>query len=285
MFTLGGLETLPTGEVLNKDGEVIPKLYAAGRTTAGLPRTGKGYASGMSVGDATFFGRMAGILQPKIIINKWKINGNQRIKFKNKVALITGGAGGIGKSIVENFAHYGASVVVADKSSERCEELQQILKKCSEIAWIECIDVTQKNEVKNLIKLIETQFNRLDIVVNNVGDFLELIKPFEELDDSEIEDLYSVNLKSMFMVTSEALPLIKNNVVNSSIINISSIEAFRGIPRATVYSSFKHAITGFTRSLALELKPSQIKVNAIAPETTEKQFKCSQKKRLLKMIK
>ena len=61
MFTLGGLETLPTGEVLNKYGEVIPKLYAAGRTTAGLPRTGKGYASGMSVGDATFFGRMAGI--------------------------------------------------------------------------------------------------------------------------------------------------------------------------------------------------------------------------------
>ena len=61
MFTLGGLETLPSGEVLNKAGEVIPKLYAAGRTTAGLPRTGKGYASGMSVGDATFFGRMAGI--------------------------------------------------------------------------------------------------------------------------------------------------------------------------------------------------------------------------------
>ena len=112
-------------------------------------------------------------------------------------------------------------MVVADKSSERCEELQQILKKCSKNYLVECIDVTQKNEVKKLIKLIETQFNRLDIVVNNVGDFLELIKPFEELDDSEIEDLYSVNLKSMFMVTSEALPLIKkNNVANSSIINI-----------------------------------------------------------------
>jgi succinate dehydrogenase/fumarate reductase flavoprotein subunit len=61
MFTLGGLETLPSGEVLDVDGKIIPKLYAAGRTTAGLPRTGKGYASGMSVGDATFFGRMAGI--------------------------------------------------------------------------------------------------------------------------------------------------------------------------------------------------------------------------------
>ena len=60
MFTLGGLETLKTGEVLDKNGVIIPKLFAAGRTTAGLPRTGKGYSSGMSVGDATFFGRMAG---------------------------------------------------------------------------------------------------------------------------------------------------------------------------------------------------------------------------------
>jgi 3-oxo-5alpha-steroid 4-dehydrogenase len=65
MFTLGGLETLPTGEVLDKDGNIIPKLYAAGRTSAGLPRSGKGYASGMSVGDATFFGRMAGISAAK----------------------------------------------------------------------------------------------------------------------------------------------------------------------------------------------------------------------------
>lgn len=60
VFTLGGLETRPTGEVLTPDGDVIPGLYAAGRTAAGIPRTGEGYASGMSVGDATFFGRLAG---------------------------------------------------------------------------------------------------------------------------------------------------------------------------------------------------------------------------------
>ena len=59
-FTLGGLDTLPTGEVLTVDGEIIPGLYAAGRTAAGIPRTGAGYASGMSVADATFFGRLAG---------------------------------------------------------------------------------------------------------------------------------------------------------------------------------------------------------------------------------
>ncbi len=61
MFTLGGLDTLPSGEVLSADGSIIPGLYAAGRTTAGLPRRAQGYASGMSVGDATFFGRLAGI--------------------------------------------------------------------------------------------------------------------------------------------------------------------------------------------------------------------------------
>jgi 3-oxo-5alpha-steroid 4-dehydrogenase len=61
MFTLGGLETRPSGEVLNSSGDIIPGLYAAGRTSAGLPRTSKGYASGMSVGDATFFGRRAGM--------------------------------------------------------------------------------------------------------------------------------------------------------------------------------------------------------------------------------
>ena len=59
-FTLGGLDTLPTGEVLTPDGEVIPGLFAAGRTTAGVPRRGDGYGSGMSVGDVTFFGRKAG---------------------------------------------------------------------------------------------------------------------------------------------------------------------------------------------------------------------------------
>ena len=105
----------------------------------------------------------------------------KELNLNNKVALITGGAGGIGKSIVENFAHYGASIVVADKSSERCLELNQILKKCSKNFLVECVDVTKKNEVKKLIELIENQFKRLDIVVNNVGDFLELIKPFEEL--------------------------------------------------------------------------------------------------------
>ena len=59
-FSLGGLDTLPSGEVISVSGSVIPGLYAAGRVTAGLPRTSKGYASGMSVGDATFFGRLAG---------------------------------------------------------------------------------------------------------------------------------------------------------------------------------------------------------------------------------
>ena len=120
-----------------------------------------------------------------------------------------------------------------------------------------------------MMTTVEEQFGKLNILVNNVGDFLELIKPFKDFTDDEIDALYNANLNSMFKVTRAAIPLLEKGGAGGSIINISSIEAFRGIPTAVVYSAFKHAITGFTRSLSLDLGPSGIRVNAIAPETTE----------------
>jgi 3-oxo-5alpha-steroid 4-dehydrogenase len=74
-FTLGGLDTLPTGEVVNEDREVIPGLYAAGRTACGLPRWGPGYSSGMSLADATFFGRQAGLQAAMVIVRVLIVNG------------------------------------------------------------------------------------------------------------------------------------------------------------------------------------------------------------------
>jgi NAD(P)-dependent dehydrogenase (short-subunit alcohol dehydrogenase family) len=120
-----------------------------------------------------------------------------------------------------------------------------------------------------MISAVDARFGQLNILVNNVGDFLELIKPFKDFADDEIDALFNANLNSMFKVTRGAIPLLEKGGAGGSIINISSIEAFRGIPTAVVYSAFKHAITGFTRSLSLDLGPSGIRVNAIAPETTE----------------
>jgi NAD(P)-dependent dehydrogenase (short-subunit alcohol dehydrogenase family) len=115
---------------------------------------------------------------------------------------------------------------------------------------------------------VENRFGRLDVLVNNVGDYLGIKKPFEETTEQEWEALYGVNLLHMFRVTKAAIPLMRRSGEGGSIINVSTVEAFRGIPLTVVYAAFKTAITGFTQSLAVELGTDGIRVNAVAPETT-----------------
>tara|TARA_B110000014_G_C20123418_1_gene596581 strand:- start:2087 stop:2932 length:846 start_codon:yes stop_codon:yes gene_type:complete len=192
------------------------------------------------------------------------------IDFANKVVLVTGGGAGIGRSISETFSELGAKLIVAELDKDRCQDIEINFKNKGVDALVSNTDVRDAKAVKELLKEVETRYKKLDVLVNNVGDFLGLTKPFTMFSDEEIDALYATNLKSMFFVTRSAIPLLKKHGgLGASIINISSIEAFRGIPMATVYCSFKHAITGFTKSLAVELAPSKIRVNAIAPETTE----------------
>ena len=189
--------------------------------------------------------------------------------LSGKIALVTGGAAGIGRAIAEAFAAHGAKIIIADKNQERCEAVQNDFEKKGYDALVTHTDVTDTAQVQKMISAVDARFGQLNILVNNVGDFLELIKPFKDFADDEIDALFNANLNSMFKVTRGAIPLLEKGGAGGSIINISSIEAFRGIPTAVVYSAFKHAITGFTRSLSLDLGPSGIRVNAIAPETTE----------------
>ena len=186
-----------------------------------------------------------------------------------KIALITGGAAGIGRAIAEAYAVHGAKIVIADKNKERCDAVQSDFAEKGYDALVSHTDVTNTAQVQSMMVAVNERFGKLNILVNNVGDFLELIKPFQDFTDDEIDALFNANLNSMFKVTRGAIPLLEKGGAGGSIINISSIEAFRGIPTAVVYSAFKHAITGFTRSLSLDLGPSGIRVNAIAPETTE----------------
>jgi len=189
--------------------------------------------------------------------------------LSGKIALITGGAAGIGRAIAEAFAVHGAKIIIADKNKELCDAVQNDFDKKGYNALVTYTNVTDTAQVQKMMTAVEERFGSLNIVVNNVGDFLELIKPFKDFTDDEIDALFNVNLNSMFKVTRGAIPLLEKAGSGGSIINISSIEAFRGIPTAVVYSAFKHAITGFTRSLSLDLGPAGIRVNAIAPETTE----------------
>jgi len=193
----------------------------------------------------------------------------QDLNFSGKVVLVTGGGAGIGRAIVEAFGARGAAVVVAERDRQRCDEIAAALESRGVEALVSPTDVCDRAAVEALLAEVEQRVGGLDVLVNNVGDFLGVVKPFEAYGDDELEALYAVNLKSTFVVTRAAIPLLRSRGAGGSIINLSSIEAFRGIPNCTPYCAFKHAITGFTRSLALELGPHGIRVNAIAPETTE----------------
>jgi NAD(P)-dependent dehydrogenase (short-subunit alcohol dehydrogenase family) len=193
---------------------------------------------------------------------------NARDALVGKVALVTGGGGGIGRAIAEALGGAGCKIVVAEKDAGRADATRAALTAADIHNSVTNCDVTDEAAVEALTRSVEREHGKLDILVNNVGDMLGYIKKFDQSTRAEWSALYGVNLEQIFGVTLAMLPLLRKSS-EASIINVSSIEAFRGIPNFAVYGAFKTAITGFTKSLALELAPERIRVNAIAPETTE----------------
>jgi NAD(P)-dependent dehydrogenase (short-subunit alcohol dehydrogenase family) len=191
------------------------------------------------------------------------------IDFTGKVVLVTGGGAGIGRAIAETFGKLGARVAVAEIDAARADDTRAALTAAGVDTLVATTDARDAKQVEQLMAEIEQRFGALHVLVNNVGDFLAISKPFERTTEADWDALYGVNLRHMFVVTRAAIPLLRRAGAGSSIINISTIEAFRGIPMCAVYSAFKAGVTGFTKSLALELGPDGIRVNAIAPETTE----------------
>lgn len=191
------------------------------------------------------------------------------IDFTGKTVLVTGGGAGIGRAMVEAFAQAGARLVVAEADRERAAQVRQWLAGQEREALVSETDVTDAAQVAALAEGIEGRFGGLDVLINNVGDSLMIAKPFDTYSDEDIERLYAVNLQHIFRVTRAVLPLLRRNGAGGSIISVASIEGFRGIPNCSVYAAFKAAIGGFTKSLALELGPVGIRVNQIAPESTE----------------
>lgn len=191
------------------------------------------------------------------------------ISLEGKVAFVTGAGAGIGAETVNAFGELGAGIVALENDAGRADELRVSLAERGIDGLVITGDATNAADVRDAIAQTEARFGRLDVLVNNVGDALGLKKPFEQGTPEEWDALYRINLHHVFVVTQTAIPLLRRSAPGASIINLSTIEAFRGIPGAAVYSAYKAAITGFTRTLALELGPDGIRVNAIAPETTE----------------
>ena len=181
----------------------------------------------------------------------------------NKVILVTGGSRGIGAGIVKLLATNGYRVVLNyNKSEELAKKIKQELKeKNIEIDIIKA-DVSEKSEVKRMIDFIIGKYNRLDVLINNAGIAQE--KLFLDIEDEEWEKINSVNLNSVYYCTKYALPHMLSKK-EGCIINISSIWGVTGGSCEVAYSTTKAAINGFTKALAKEMGPSNIRVNCIAP--------------------
>ena len=189
--------------------------------------------------------------------------------LRGKVALVTGGGGGMGRAIAETFAAHGARVAIAEKDATRAAETVEQIEKTGGEARASVVDIREKAGVAEFVEGARDAFGRLDILVNNVGDFLGITTSFANNREEDWEALYDINLKHVFRCSQAVIPHLVEQGDGGSIISISTIEAFRGIPGNVAYSAFNAGITGFTRSLALELGPAGIRVNAIAPETTD----------------
>jgi NAD(P)-dependent dehydrogenase (short-subunit alcohol dehydrogenase family) len=185
-----------------------------------------------------------------------------------KVALVTGSGSGIGQSIVETLSAHGAQVVVVDKDEKLASQVVEGIEKQGGEALSCCADVTTLEGVEKLTSEAKDRFGEVDILVNNVGNFMPGAGPFLNSSEEDWEGLYNINFKHILRCTKALAPSMVERG-SGSIISVSTIETLRGIPGNVVYSAFKTAITAFTRSFALEVAPAGVRVNAIAPETTE----------------
>ncbi len=186
------------------------------------------------------------------------------LDFSGRAILVTGGGVGIGRGIVDAFAQAGARVFIAEVDPERAAAVEAAHPGATVITC----DVLDRATPAMIAELIGHEAGRLDVLVNNVGHFVHAL-PFSMLGDGQADQILDTNLGQLLRMTAAMIPLLRKAAPGASIINVTSIEAYRGIPYCSVYAAAKAGIAGFTKSLALELAPEGIRVNDIAPETTD----------------
>src|SRR4030042_2494390 len=183
--------------------------------------------------------------------------------LSNRVAVITGGARGIGKGIALKFAEEGCSVVITDVLAEEAKKtLGEVSKKGREGVFIQC-NVSDSHQVQDMVDQVIRKFGRVDILVNNAG-IGAVPKSIMDVSEEEWDRLLSINLKGCFLCCKAVVPHMKNKGYGK-IINMSSLGAIAPPAPNIHYSAAKAGILGLTLDLALELAPFNICVNAILP--------------------
>lgn len=199
-----------------------------------------------------------------------------------KTAIVTGGAKGIGRAIVEEFAQMGINVVINYNTSKmQAEELKEELISKGYKVEIFKADISKREDAIKLVNFTKETFGDIDILVNNAG--IDEFKMFTDIKDEEWDRMLQNNLNSAFYMTQEIVKDMINRK-DGCIINISSIYGINGASCEVHYSVSKAALNGLTKALAKELAPSNIRVNAIAPgaiETDMNKFLSEEEKKVV----
>ncbi|WP_349358248.1 3-oxoacyl-ACP reductase family protein [Stappia sp.] len=188
------------------------------------------------------------------------------MSLENKVAIVTGAAGGIGLAIARRFVADGAKVVIADMDETRGEAVEAELKALGEVLFVHC-NVAEKLDVRNLVAATLDAFGDIDILVNNAG--IVVGADFLDLEEADFDRVLGVNLKGTFLcsqaVARHMVEKVKGGGAPGCIINMSSVNAVFAIPNQVPYSVSKGGVNQLTKVMALALAPHGIRVNGIGP--------------------
>jgi len=183
-------------------------------------------------------------------------------RLKDKIALITGSAAGIGLATARLFASEGAHVYITDVNGEGAVKAAAAVVAQGHSATGLAVDVSRGQDVTALMRTIDQQHRRLDVVVNNAG--INVRTDFRHMSDADWVRLREVNLDGIIRIARDAFPLLKASG-RASLINLASIMGHRGMRTLAAYGATKGAISALTRGLAVEYAPYNIRVNALAP--------------------
>lgn len=200
-------------------------------------------------------------MEPKPIIIADDYKGSE--KLTGKVALITGGDSGIGRSVAVHFAKEGADIAILHLQEERedAEYTKTLIEKENVRCRLYSGNINKAEVRKNTVSDIVEHFGTINILVNDAGVQFPK-KDFLSITEENLRETFETNIISMILLTQEVYPHLE---AGDTIINSTSVTAFKGSPVFIDYSSTKGAITSFTRSLAQNLAPEKIRVNAVAP--------------------
>lgn len=192
------------------------------------------------------------------------------MKEIKKTAIITGASKGIGKAISLKFAANDIDVVLVARNEIQLQHVQDEIKKINKgKSLIIPTDVTNEEQVKQLVQETINHFGRIDILVNNAG-----VGRFKRVDDFTLDDyhfMFDVNIKGVFLVTKYVVPHMVSREAGQ-IINIASIAGKTGFKTGTLYAASKHAVVGYTWSLREDLKEYKIKVAVVCPGSVVTEF-------------